>query len=222
MAIGVVVGLAMEARPARPLGGVIATGGGTAEGAETAAEALAAGGVSALVSFGLAGGLDPRLKPGHLLIPRAVLAAGETWPTDRALARLLGGPTVELILGEGAVVTSAAAKHQLWRHHRGGRGRSRERGGRTRGGTARPALRCAPRRVRPGRAHPAARGACRARRGGAGARAAPARLRAAPPGGPARARRTRGRLRARVPRARRPRPRRIGALGPSPVLGDSG
>ena len=115
MAIGVVVGLAMEARPARPLGGVIAAGGGTAEGVETAAEALAAGGVSALVSFGLAGGLDPRLKPGHLLIPRAVLAAGETWPTDPALARSLGGPTVELILGEGAVVTSAAAKHQLWR-----------------------------------------------------------------------------------------------------------
>ena len=115
MAIGVVVGLAMEARPARPLGGVIAAGGGTAEGAETAAEALAAGGVSALVSFGLAGGLDPRLKPGHVLIPRAVLAAGQTWPADRALARLLGGPTIELMLGEGAAVASAAAKHQLWR-----------------------------------------------------------------------------------------------------------
>ncbi len=115
MTIGVIVGLAMEARPARPLGGVVATGGGTAAGAETAAEGLAAGGVTALLSFGLAGGLDPRLRPGHILIPRAVLAAGQNFPTDRGLDRLLGGPTIELLLGETSVVASPEAKRQLWR-----------------------------------------------------------------------------------------------------------
>jgi adenosylhomocysteine nucleosidase len=115
MAIGIIVGLALEAGAARPLGGVIAAGGGTTAGAESAAEALAAGGVRALMSFGLAGGLDPRLKPGHLLIPRGVLAAGQNWPTDSELDRLLGGPTVDLMLAESAVVGSAAAKHQLWR-----------------------------------------------------------------------------------------------------------
>ena len=115
MTIGVVVGLAMEARPARPLGGVVATGGGTAAGAEAAAEELAAGGVTALLSFGLAGGLDPRLKPGHLLIPRTVLAAGQNFPTDPGLDRRLGGPTIELLLGETSVVASPEAKNRLWR-----------------------------------------------------------------------------------------------------------
>lgn len=115
MTIGLVVGLPMEARLARPLTGIVATGGGTAAGAEAAAESLAAGGVAALISFGLAGGLDPRLKPGDLVIPRAVLAAGQTWPTDAGLNRSLGRATTDLILGESAVVARAAAKHQLWR-----------------------------------------------------------------------------------------------------------
>ena len=114
MAIGIVVGLVMEARAARPLGGVVAAGGGTAAGAEVAAEELVAGGARALVSFGLAGGLDPELKPGHLLIPRTVLAAGQSWRTDPELDRRLGGPTEELLLGESAVVSSAAATRQLW------------------------------------------------------------------------------------------------------------
>ena len=114
MIIGVVVGLAMEARAARALGGVVATGGGTAAGAETAAESLAAGGVTALLSFGLAGGLDPKLKPGELIIPRAVLSAGQNFPTDFALDRRLGGPTADLLLGETAVVASPDAKRRLW------------------------------------------------------------------------------------------------------------
>jgi adenosylhomocysteine nucleosidase len=114
MAIGLVVGLAAEARIARALGGVIAAGGGTAAGAEVAAEALAAGGVTALVSFGFAGGLDPRLGPGDLLIPGAVRAAGQNWPTDSPLSAALGGVTVDLLLGENAVVTSATAKSRLW------------------------------------------------------------------------------------------------------------
>ncbi len=115
MTIGVIVGLAMEVRLARPLCGVVATGGGAAAGAERAAEALAAGGVAALVSFGLAGGLDPRLKPGKILIPRTVLTAGQSFPTDRVLDRRLGGPTVDLLLGESMAVASVEAKHQLWR-----------------------------------------------------------------------------------------------------------
>ncbi len=114
MALGVVVGLAAEARIARPLQAVVRIGGGTPAGAEMAAESLAAGGVVGLLSFGLAGGLDPALKPGDLLVPRAVRAFGQSWPADAGLLALLGGPTIELLLGEGAVVASAAAKRQLW------------------------------------------------------------------------------------------------------------
>jgi len=114
MAIGVVVGLAAEARIARPLRAVVAVGGGTPAGAETAAESLAAGGVSGLVSFGLAGGLDPALKPGDLLVPRVVRAFGQNWPANPGLIALLGGVTIELLLGESAVVATVAAKRRLW------------------------------------------------------------------------------------------------------------
>ncbi|MGH7079934.1 MAG: hypothetical protein ACREFU_17790 [Acetobacteraceae bacterium] len=114
MPLGVVVGLAAEARIARPLRAVVTIGGGTALGAEMAAESLAASGATGLLSFGLAGGLDPALRPGDLLVPRAVRAFGQDWPADPMLLQLLGGPTISLLLSEGTVVASAAAKRRLW------------------------------------------------------------------------------------------------------------
>src|SRR4029077_9505952 len=48
--VGVVVGLAAEARIAGRLGWLVAVGGGTAAGAKTAARSLADAGVGALVS----------------------------------------------------------------------------------------------------------------------------------------------------------------------------
>ena len=110
--LGIVVGLAAEARIARSLGEV-AAGGGTAAGAEAAAERLAAGGARALLSFGLAGALDPALRPGALVIPRAVLAGGEIRPVDPEMLAALGGPTADLILGESELAKSAGAKRQL-------------------------------------------------------------------------------------------------------------
>ena len=53
------------------------------ERAERAARALVGEGAESLVSFGLAGGLDPELRPGELLLPAKVLAAdGSAFPTD--------------------------------------------------------------------------------------------------------------------------------------------
>ncbi len=114
MTLGVVVGLAAEARIARALRAVVTIGGGTPGGAEMAAESLAAGGANGLLSFGLAGGLDPALRPGDLLVPRAVRAFGQSWPADPGLLAVLGGPTIELLLSEATVVASAAAKRRLW------------------------------------------------------------------------------------------------------------
>ena len=111
---GLVVGLAAEARVARPLGWPIAIGGGTYAGALLAAERLVRSGVSALVSFGLAGGLDPALRPGALLIPHEVLTDGHRLPTDRALGRHLGTPSPIIMFGADSVVTSAAAKTALF------------------------------------------------------------------------------------------------------------
>ena len=111
---GVVTGLEAEARIAQTLGVPVAVGGGQAEGAAAASERLAAEGVSALISFGLAGGLDPALSAGTVLVPTAVLLDGERWEADGALMDRLGGATPGALYGGGEVVASAAAKAALF------------------------------------------------------------------------------------------------------------
>jgi len=114
--VGFVVGLAAEARLLRSLRCPVAIGGGTPAGARAAAERLAAEGATALVSFGLAGGIDPALPPGTLLVPVAVVVGGARLAADLALAAALGGPTTrQALISVDMVVASAAAKARLWR-----------------------------------------------------------------------------------------------------------
>jgi len=118
-AIGFVVGLAAEARVARRLdarmGCHVAVGGGDAAGAHRAAEHLARQGVAGLVSFGLAGGLDPALPAGTVLAPGAVRLDGRTIPVDTALARALGGPDRHVLLCGTSAVATVADKAREWR-----------------------------------------------------------------------------------------------------------
>jgi len=113
--IGIVTGLEAEARIARRLGRMVAVGGGTSNGARAAAGILADQGATALVSFGLAGGLDPALAPGALIVPASVLIAGERLATDPALSRALGGPTIACLLGADGIAATASGKGLLWR-----------------------------------------------------------------------------------------------------------
>jgi len=71
--------------------------------------------VSGLVSFGLAGGLDPALAPGMVLAPAVVLFKTERWDADDALLQRLGGATPGALYGGGEVVATAAAKAALAR-----------------------------------------------------------------------------------------------------------
>jgi len=112
--IAVVVGLQAEARLIRPLGWHVAIGGGSSAGVEAAARSAVASGAAALVSFGLAGGLDPALAPGMLLVPETILSGGRRIPTDPALSRRLGGPTAHCLLGTTEVIADAGAKQRLW------------------------------------------------------------------------------------------------------------
>jgi adenosylhomocysteine nucleosidase len=105
--------LAAEARIAKSLGDV-ETGGGLPAGAEAAAERLAARNVSGLISFGLAGGLDPALPPGHVVIPEAVLEDGALYPTDAGLVLGFGRMNAKLMLAGQAVVAEATAKGRLF------------------------------------------------------------------------------------------------------------
>ena len=90
--MGVVVALASEARalgPSMPRGGdpplsdlallgagsLLALSGIGRAAAAAAAQALVDAGVSALMTFGMAGGLDPALKPGSVVIPCELLSS---------------------------------------------------------------------------------------------------------------------------------------------------
>jgi adenosylhomocysteine nucleosidase len=111
--LGIVVGLAAEARLARPLGEA-AIGGGLPAGAEAAAERLVARGADALLSFGLCGGLHPALPPGTLLVPREVRDGAARFATDAALAERLGGWSADILLAERTVVAAASEKARLF------------------------------------------------------------------------------------------------------------
>jgi adenosylhomocysteine nucleosidase len=110
--IGFITGLTAEGRIAARCGGLVRAGGGTPAGAELAARQLVGEGAQALVSFGLAGGLDPALQPGALVVPAEVIDAGMVFATDPALSARFGGMTSHRVLAAEAVVTDAAAKQR--------------------------------------------------------------------------------------------------------------
>lgn len=114
--IGIVVGLDAEARIAARLPGhvEVAVGGGTADGARRAAERLLGRGASALVSFGLAGGLSPDLSAGALVVPRRVFAGDASFATDRSLCAALGGATPHDLLHSERIVGAVEEKRRLF------------------------------------------------------------------------------------------------------------
>ena len=112
--IGIVVGLAAEARIARRLG-IVEIGGGGEGGATEAAARLVARGATALVSFGLCGGLDPKLVAGDLVVPDSVMSGEAKWDTDAALRARLGPGASGALYGGGELLTRAAQKRNLHR-----------------------------------------------------------------------------------------------------------
>ena len=74
-------------------GSLLALSGIGRAAASAAAQALVDAGASALMSFGMAGGLDPKLEPGSVVIPRELLssdgvrfAASQAWREQVAAA----------------------------------------------------------------------------------------------------------------------------------------
>jgi adenosylhomocysteine nucleosidase len=108
-----VVGFAAEAEIARLSGWQVAVGGGTTAGAAHEVRRLIDAGATGIVSFGLAGGLDPGLAAGALIVANAVACDDCLWPTDPALNTRLGGATGHLCLGLNRVVVSSDEKHRL-------------------------------------------------------------------------------------------------------------
>jgi adenosylhomocysteine nucleosidase len=112
MNLGFVTGLTAEARLARPLG-LVCAGGGLPDGAEAAAEWLVEQNVDALVSFGLAGGLDPALRPGDVVVPETVREQDHVYATDPRVSARFGRRGGTLLAG-AAVVADVEEKARLF------------------------------------------------------------------------------------------------------------
>jgi adenosylhomocysteine nucleosidase len=141
--IGIVSALAAEARtlgPAAPHGAgvsqladgaLLAVSGMGESAAAAAARRLVLAGATALVSFGMAGGLDPALICGTVLLPDEVAVCGRGDPESTGCAtsrewrqRLRAALPVSCIVCEGKLLTSARplghpdAKAAAWRAFR--------------------------------------------------------------------------------------------------------
>ena len=113
MKIAVIVGMKSEAALLPPGLAVFASGGIPARAEALARQALAEG-ATALVSFGIAGGLDPALVPGCLMVGGVVQTRGKTIPTDAAWSRHLlatiPGALAAMIAGADAVAAQKIAE----------------------------------------------------------------------------------------------------------------
>ena len=78
----VVSGLRAEARIACGAGVRTLAGGGNAARLAAAIDRSVGEGASGLLSFGMAGGLEPGLPPGTIVVPGAVIAGTERFATD--------------------------------------------------------------------------------------------------------------------------------------------
>lgn len=101
----VVTGLAREAQVAEGAGIVtIGAGGNPSRLQAMLAEQDAT--YRAVISFGLAGGLDPDLAPGAVIVASSVVSGQNTWPTHAETAALWAKRLVES--GEPVVMTTLA------------------------------------------------------------------------------------------------------------------
>jgi adenosylhomocysteine nucleosidase len=126
--IGIISGLKSELRCLgfgldRPAHLVTFAAAGSPERARARALGWAADGrLRALMSFGLCGGLDPALEPGHVVVAhRIALPEGGALDFDprwaHAIAARIAGARVAPLLGAGDVAATAAEKHALFERH---------------------------------------------------------------------------------------------------------
>ena len=116
MSIGIIVGMRSEADLLKP-GPMIACSGGRPEKAGDLADYMLKAGAEALVSFGVAGGLDPALEPGDLVIGTEVDLGGASLKADGAwikrLSNVLPQARTGIVCGAQVAALTPAAKASL-------------------------------------------------------------------------------------------------------------
>ena len=113
-----VTGLERERRMLAGPGVEAVAGGGDHVRLEAAIDQLASG-MGGIISIGIAGGLEPGLRPGRWVVADAVGDAGDAAPTDaewsERLVRRLPRAAKGLLLGVDALVATAEQKAALHR-----------------------------------------------------------------------------------------------------------
>ncbi|PKU24992.1 nucleoside phosphorylase [Telmatospirillum siberiense] len=118
LTIGFVVGMRSEAALLPTAYPIACSGGIPAKARQIAGELLGAG-ASGLISFGIAGGLAPMLRPGDLVIGTGVVAGTRTIAADPAWLRQLIGRLPRavsgLVYGDTDIAATPERKSQLHR-----------------------------------------------------------------------------------------------------------
>lgn len=117
--LGILTGLAQEAEIARRISPLVACSASDPARAERLARDLVGRGATALLSFGIAGGLSPDLATGKLVIGSAVATGANVYPCDPDLAARIEGVLPGAVRGDvwggDVIVDTAAAKALLHR-----------------------------------------------------------------------------------------------------------
>lgn len=112
-----VCGLAAETRVASGPSIRTVAGGGDAKALALAIEREIAHGAVGIVSFGVAGALIPALRPGALIVAKAIISANGSWPVDerwsKAIAARLSDAISASIAGHDTIVPNPASKTSL-------------------------------------------------------------------------------------------------------------
>lgn len=115
-----VCGLKEEARIAAGLGvATLACGGHASELARRLPQTIAELKPVGLISFGIAGGLDPKLSTGDVMIGQEIIAGAERWTADTAwmaaLRQALPRTVTGTLVGSADALSSAESKAALHR-----------------------------------------------------------------------------------------------------------
>ncbi len=114
----VAAGMDFEARLAESPGAVVVYGQNRCKYREDLVHHIRKG-VRGIISFGIAGGLAPNLKPGDVIVGNAVITQSDTIRTSTTWSKSLLNSVPDAhhlpIYGAHAPVLSAAGKQALWR-----------------------------------------------------------------------------------------------------------
>jgi len=118
--VAVITGMASEAKLLRDIGLMAISTGGDPQTTKRGVEHLIREGATKLVSFGIAGALDPSLKPGDLILASAVRlpdghrqAADQKWLVH--IAQSLPHARIADVAGSSSIIATAADKRTLHR-----------------------------------------------------------------------------------------------------------